>query len=160
MNPSFNDFFKEYDVIINACATISIGVVALIISFLYSHKSEKLSNDQIFYDLYTNFNSRYDKLNDILGRMEMQKDFDLVKLKADPIYYKTAIDFFNICAEEYYWHEKDRIEKNVWTAWEYGMNYWYINIPALRALWKEEIKDQRYKSYYLKEGNNLFKEVS
>jgi hypothetical protein len=36
------------------------------------------------------------------------------------------------------------------------MYYWYQNIPVLRELWTEEIAGNGYKSYYLKEGENLF----
>ena len=66
------------------------------------------------------------------------------------------IDFFNICAEEHYWNSKERIEKEVWEAWSYGMNEWYNKIEVLKLLWREETAGEKYKSYYLKEGDNLF----
>jgi len=36
------------------------------------------------------------------------------------------------------------------------MNDWYNKIDAFKLLWKEETAGEKYKSYYLKIGDNLF----
>lgn len=68
------------------------------------------------------------------------------------------IDFFNLCAEEYFWHIRGRIDKKIGNSWQSGMNYWYNHTnPIVRDLWKEECKYGKV-SYYIKNGDEFFKE--
>jgi hypothetical protein len=39
------------------------------------------------------------------------------------------------------------------------MNNWYNKTEVLKLLWKEEIAGEKYKSYYLEKGDNLFQEL-
>ena len=78
------------------------------------------------------------------------------ELKKDIRFHSARMDFFNICAEEHYWNGRERIKKEGWDAWCFGMNDWYGKLEVLRFLWKEEIAGEKYKSYYLKKEDNLF----
>lgn len=39
------------------------------------------------------------------------------------------------------------------------MMYYYNKYPVVRELWAKEIKDDGYKSYYLKVGKNFLKKT-
>lgn len=144
-------------------SSLIIGLFAMGITCYYSSHAKKISQDEIFYALYSKFNERYDKINGEIQKLYNQNlvtELKLLDLKNNEVQYRAVIDFFNICAEEYYWkNEKNRIDPKVWFAWEFGMNFWYLNIKAVRELWQEEIAGDRYKSYYLQEGDNLFKKI-
>ena len=142
-------------------ATIGLGYVAYKISEKYSKRTDKFNKDTIFHQLFRDFNSRYSRVNfalqELLDKCQ-DENYALHDLKKDGKLHDQIMDYFNICCEEYYWRKKGRIPNDVWNAWEIGMNNWYSNIPVLRELWKQEISGDGYKSYYLKEGDNLFKE--
>ena len=111
----------------------------------------------IFHLLFRDFNSRYSQVNFSLQKLlekSGDENYTLKDLNNDAELRDKIMDYFNICAEELYW--KERIPEDVWSAWEIGMNYWYKEIPILRELWKEEVSGDGYKSYYLKEGEQLF----
>lgn len=151
-----NNWFKTYEIIIQTFATLSIGIAAILVTWIYAKNSDRISKDQIFNTLYSTFNARYDQINNTLHEMELSDQLTLQALIEHPEFYKASIDFFNICAEEYYWKNKGRIDDDVWLAWHFGMNYWYKTIPALRELWNVETEGQKYKSYYLAKGDKLF----
>lgn len=131
-----------------------LGSFGLIITLVYNYQSRKLSNDKMNKELFTEFNLRYDKFNDSLNKIvsecetveELEKD---TKLKND------LIDYFNLCAEEYFWHKKGRIDPLIWKAWSAGMNDWY-KYPVIQAAWEKEIKEFDCRSYYIKDKNEFF----
>jgi hypothetical protein len=68
-------------------------------------------------ELFTEFNQRYDKLNDSLVSIEKEGlTFEDLNEKKNKIYRQDVIDFFNPCAEEFYWNQKGRIDPKVWKA--------------------------------------------
>jgi low affinity Fe/Cu permease len=159
---TINAFFQENELVINTGVAISLGFVAVYITWLFSKKSERLNNDALFHGLFRDFNTRYGLLNSYLKTLEQNsknKEYSLEDLKKDSELYDKIIDYLNICAEEYYWFQQGRLDGKVWLAWSYGMNSWYKNIPILRELWLEEIALDGYKSYYLKQNENLFNKV-
>ncbi len=139
-----NKWFNNHEAFSSVAATLFIGLVALIVTWIYAAKSKRISEDEIFYNLYSNFNERYDKINDDLQILQAKKEKikTVETLKSSP-YYKTVIDFFNICAEEYYWRGRGRIKDEVWDAWNFGMNYWYREILVIRLAWTSEIEKEK-----------------
>jgi hypothetical protein len=144
-------------------SSIILGVVAIGVTWFYSFGSSKREKDRMMKDLFSEFNSRYDKLNDSLATIEANyKDYnhfkelrvtnadDYKKLKQD------VIDFFNLCAEEYYWHQKKRIDQKIWRSWHAGMNYWYNNVPTIKKLWQLEVEAGGTTSYYLNGKERFF----
>lgn len=142
-------------------ATASIGVIGYQLTKTFSIKTEKLSRQSLFHQLFRDFNTRYGQVNSFLIQLEIHSqnlEYTLENLKADFELYDKINDYLNICAEEYYWYKEERLDDKVWTSWQIGMNIWYSKLPILRELWQEEIRGEGYKSYYLKQGENFFKE--
>ncbi|MBK8516192.1 MAG: hypothetical protein IPL55_07840 [Saprospiraceae bacterium] len=55
------------------------------------------------------------------------------------------IDYLNLCAEEYLWYKKGRIDTEVWSAWKAGMIYYFK-----QDAFKDDIEKQKVQkdSYY------------
>lgn len=64
--------------------------------------------------LFRELNITYDKLNN---------DLDAVAAghRTGTEANKTVVDYMNLCAEEYFWHKRGRIDGEIWKAWESGM---------------------------------------
>jgi hypothetical protein len=98
-------------------SSIILGLSALGVSWFYSHRTNKLEGDKMMKELFTEFNQRYDKLNDSLVSIEKEGlTFEDLNEKKNKIYRQDVIDFFNPCAEEFYWNQKGRIDPKVWKA--------------------------------------------
>lgn len=144
--------------LINAFATIIVGLIVAYVSYKYNINSSKMENDRLSKELFKEFNERYDKINHSLYKIS--KDCkNLNDLENSPKLENKLNDFFNLCAEEYFWYKKGRIDENVWTAWEDGMNDWFDNVQVIRDAWDVEIKKRGYKSYYIKNKNDFFKKA-
>lgn len=144
--------------LINAFATIIVGLIVAYVSYKYNINSSKMENDRLSKELFKEFNERYDKINHSLYKISKHCK-NLNDLENNPKLENKLNDFFNLCAEEYFWHKKGRIDKNVWTAWEDGMNDWFDNVQVIRDAWDVEIKKRGYKSYYIKNKNDFFKKA-
>ena len=107
-------------------------------------------------DLFKEFNERYDKLNHSLHKIEKNCK-KLSDLEDSPKLAYKLNDFFNLCAEEYFWYKKGRIDKDIWSAWSDGMNDWYNNVEVIQNAWEAEIKNRGYTSYYIKKKDDFFK---
>lgn len=135
-------------------ATIILGVFGLIITFVFSYFNFRLSKDRMNKELFTEFNSRYSKLNNSL--FKIVADCKTIEdIKKDVGLYNDLNDYFNLCAEEYYWHKRNRIDKLIWKAWLDGMNDWY-KYAVIQVAWEEEIRKFGCISYYIKDKNEFF----
>lgn len=153
------EFFKSVLDWINENFTVVISAVAVLITFWFNRHSRKLANDRLLKELFTEFNQRYDRLNnnlDTVSKMSFEEWEELSKEKKK-IYYAAIIDYFNICAEEFYWHSQGRINSNIWTSWEKGMNDIYNRSDLIKSLWEEECLNEGYKSYYIEKPDAFFK---
>lgn len=144
---------------INIVASIVLGLFGLYISHKYSSSSQKLQDDSLMKELFEKFNERYDSLNDqiqIVMDAELFNKINKENLssfrieKSNKTYKQVLIDYFNLCAEEYFWHKKGRIDPLVWKSWNAGMKYWYKS-KLLQDFWEEEKKNNGYESYYLED---------
>src|SRR5690606_32708871 len=118
----------------------------------YTH-SKKIEQDRMMKELFTEFNQRYDKINNKLDKISSLSTDKWKKIKTEKKerYTGVVIDFFNICAEEYHWHSEGRINGNIWASWNKGMNDIYNRSRVIQELWEEECKDGGYMSYYIDE---------
>ncbi len=141
-------------------ATIILGVIGIIVTGYYSRHTKKLAHEQLLKQLFTEFNGRYDKLNNYMSLIEKQyptiellseaKDADILKQK--------VIDYFSLCAEEFFWYyHKKRIDTVIWKSWQSGMNYWYNHVPAIKYLWELEVQTIGKSSYYITNNIEFFK---
>lgn len=149
-------------------SSIIISFSALVISWFYAARNSKREGDKMMKELFTEFNLRYDKLNDSLVLIEASyPEYEVFeKLKDDETTKKefeklkqAVIDYFNLCAEEFYWYyHKGRIDALVWKSWEKGMNYWFNEVPTVKKLWILEVKANGKESYYITDKKEFFVE--
>lgn len=149
---------------LNLWGSIILGIFGIIITFVYSHKSKSLNDDILFKELFGKFNERYDSLNDKLQRVIDDSEKSELTIKhlnektiqgSNKTYKQVLIDYFNLCAEEYFWNRKGRIDPIVWKSWNTGMKYWYKS-KLLQNFWIEEKKNNGYESYYLEDSEKDF----
>lgn len=128
---------------IAVCTTIFIGYL----NYQYSH-------DRLFKDLFKEFNERYDKFNDQYDDLRDQySEGDLIEAVSRE-HTRTIIDYLNLCAEEFFWFEKGRIDENAWKSWEAGMKTW-AELPVLRTVFTHEVAT--WKSSYYKNFVEFYK---
>jgi hypothetical protein len=152
---------KEILEIVKTFTPITLGAIGIIITLLYSSANKKLSHQKMEKDLFKEFNERYDSLNDSLSLLSDIKTIEELKSTESLIdkksMYNILIDYFNLCAEQFYWKNKDRISPEIWKSWHSGMNYYYSNFPIVKELWRCEIANEGYISYYLNRDEDFFK---
>lgn len=139
--------------------TMAISLVAILISYWFQYHRKKLANDRMLKELFKEFNERYDKLNNDLNkvsRMSIEEWSSLYKEEMTTL-YSVVIDYFNICAEEYYWYKRKKISPKIWKSWSRGMNDIYNRSEVIRLLWEMECENGDYESYYINKPNAFFK---
>jgi len=106
--------------------TISVATAILgFFGFLYSHHNQQLT---LHRDLFREFNGRYAAMNESLRAIrETSEMMELTVAEQDDL-----IDYFNLCAEEFMYHEAGCIDERVWRAWRNGMRAFAEN-PRIRA---------------------------
>jgi len=120
-------------------AESSAAVIAISLSFVYFAHTQKLEEIRLFKDLFTEFNGRYDKLNGPLARILHGRNED--DLATDEV--NTLYDYFNLCAEEFFYYKHGYIHAEVWNAWSNGMQVFFAN-PRIKQLWREEARTESY----------------
>ncbi len=124
---------------------IPIAIFATGISISFSFRQYKIEDDKIFKELFQMFNEKYDtKFNDSLNKIE-KKYFEKNDYELTEIEVALIIDYLNLCAEEYLWYSKSRIDENVWLSWKKGMEY-YIKIEPIKKV--VETQKEQKDSYY------------
>jgi len=134
---AFYSFDKKFEVFYAILATgISISI---------GYRHYKIENYKLFKELFTEFNEKYDtKFNNELSKIHNQ-------YMVNPNYQLTendnqlVIDYINLCAEEYLWYTKGRIDESVWKNWENGMKF-YLNIEPIKKCFINE--ESQKDSYY------------
>jgi hypothetical protein len=146
--------------IIGGVATFASAGVIYFLTKRYSEHTKKIEQDKLFKDLFTEFNVRYDKINskiDDISKISM-KEWHSLKLKKREKLIHTIYDYFNLCAEEYYWKKENRIPEKVWKSWSKGMNVIYNRSEVIQMIWNEECKENEgVTSYYIENKNEFFK---
>lgn len=113
------------------------------LSFFYFFQKQKLAETHLMKELITDFNCRYDGLNEQLNAIREQGNKNPAPaLTSDEC--TTLYDCFNLCAEEYLFKELGYVEPLVWQAWYQGMKI-YSDDPRILELWDRE---ERTGSYY------------
>ena len=125
-----------------------IGGLVLYFGILYNVLIYKIEADKFSKELFNEFNKRFDEINEDLNKIIQSNSF---KTKGG-LSNEKIIDYLNLCAEEYYWYRKGRIDNLVWESWKKGMIYYLKD-----ATFKEVVEDQRKEkdSYY-----GLYKELN
>lgn len=158
---------EEFLNIVKSFGAIILAVVASWLAYRHNKLTRELSNDNLQKQLFTEFNGRYDKLNDLLEFVKNFEEDDVNRFlqsaenemfgefsKLD-IKFKIN-DYLNLCSEEYYWYSKKRVDERIWSSWKKGMNDIYNSSSIIQDQWQEEIKNEGWKSFYLDKPTRLF----
>jgi hypothetical protein len=124
---------------------IPIAIIATGISITFGLRQYNIENDKMFKELFSSFNHKYDeKFNNTLNLIDNEsvknKNFQL----SDEMIF-ILNDYLNLCAEEYLWYKKGRIDESVWKSWENGMKY-YFKIAIINDFVKNQTNQKD--SYY------------
>lgn len=138
------------------CEIISKYFTSIILSLAAIYlgwQQNKLNGDNTEKELFRDFNIRYSNINNKLNEL---KSAEMKVITEDPLLYDAAMEFFNLCAEEYYWKKKNRISEEIWKSWHRGMNSWLQQAPVLCELWESEMIFSGPESYYIKDKYEFF----
>lgn len=158
-NILFYENWEFYTSITGILVTAGLGVVVWNSTKKFNKNQHEIANHQLQKELFSEFNKRYDIFNGYLQKITLYKsleDLRVNKPKKHLFLRNKLNDYFNLCAEEYYWYKKGRIDENLWKSWEVGMNSWYNNHPIIREAWEEEYNSFGYQSFYLSKKDEQF----
>ncbi len=119
--------------------SLLITLVGGLVSFFYFIQKQKIEELQLFKQLFTEFNSRYDKLNESLNKIVAEGPLKPLT----PEEGNTLNDYFNLCAEEFLFYQRGFIYEEVWKAWHNGMKY-YTASTRIGDKWEVEKKTNSY----------------
>lgn len=123
---------------------ILTGAGAAILGFCYFVQQQKLAETELFKDLFSSFNSRYDEMNGDLADI-LEKGG-----KASPEDRKKVVDYFNLCAEEYLFFKEGYIHPKAWMAWCRGMLS-YLRKHPFKDIWNQEVQTESFYGLTLEE---------
>jgi len=160
---------QEIAEVVKGFSPLIISTVALFITWRYNLKNRELANDKMMKEIFLESNNRYDRLNDFINLIlsikteeevmnfyDSNSDTEINGITKSLLLYKIN-DYFNLCAEEYYWKKKGRIDDTIWYSWEVGMNRIYNESKIIQSMWMVECKNEGFKSYYIDKPNAFFK---
>jgi len=111
--------------------------IATALAFCYFAQKQKLDELTLFKNLFTESNSRYEKMNDRL------EDIRTGNQVIDSDQRRILVGYFNLCAEEYLFYQEGFIHRAAWRSWCLGMNYYLAN-ERIRKIWDEEVGRDSY----------------
>jgi hypothetical protein len=118
-----------------------VGLIGTVIvgtlGFCYFVQRQKLAETELFYNLFTGFNKRYNDLNGALAEISDQQ------VSLTSAQRQTVVDYFNLCAEEYLFFKQGYIHKDAWRSWCRGMS-WYLRRHPFKDIWAEEVKTESF----------------
>ena len=121
-----------------------LTILGGVLSSIYFVQKQKLEETRLFKELFTEFNKRYDKMNDNLNRIcQSNPEDELTSREINDLY-----DYFNLCGEEYLFYKQGYILSEVWEPWLNGMRIFYQD-KRIRELWEEELKTNSYYGFKL-----------
>lgn len=119
----------------NASLVGSIIVVAL--GFCYFAQQQKLAEILLFKELFTEFNRRYDNLDERLRQIATSG------APPNESACQTIIEYYNLCGEEYLFFAEGYIHREAWRSWCAGM-LWYFEREPFRSMWERESATNSY----------------
>lgn len=119
-----------------------VTILSLVVSSSFLIQRQKLQETELFNDLFQEFNSRYDEMNECLLEIKNSDGEDESDQLKDEKESKL-VDYFNLCAEEYLFYKRGYVPPEVWRAWREGMRF-YMEDQHIRDLWKQEKETDSY----------------
>lgn len=142
-----------------------ISVLIAIFSAIFLLQKHNWDKKKIYHELFSDFNRRYDTLNENMNRIKEGKLINMINIvlesdlsKPDEVqFYTTSViyDYLNLCGEEYFWAGQKMLHPEIWDNWKKGIEY-FINCPIVIKVIKMEIerynsnnrKDKKVDNYY------------
>ena len=137
-----------------AAKGLALPFIGLLLSFVYFVQKQKLEETKLLKELITEFNHRYDELNEPMNRILAGTYSEGPQQNAEekPSRQKTELevlnDYFNLCAEEYLFYDLGYIHQEVWQSWWNGMKIFAGN-QHIRETWAEELHNRSYYGFPL-----------
>lgn len=116
-----------------------VAVLGGVASFAYFIYRQHLDETRLFKELFSEFNDRYDGLNDDLNLIL----FRLLEDELSPAEKEMLFSYFNLCAEEYFFYEAGYIDRRVWESWYRGMGVFFKH-PRIQELWEQDCTADSY----------------
>jgi hypothetical protein len=107
--------------------------------FLHQHYLERA---RFFCDLFNRFNERYNEMN---NRLDLIVNGSGIVTREER---GLIVDYFNLCAEEYVFHQRGYIPDDIWFSWRNGMK-WYAAKERVLKVWREEKETESYYGFDL-----------
>ena len=151
----------EIDVLIPAIIN-SVAILVLIIfsiaQYLQMNKQLeqqneqlRLQNEQTRLNFFAEYTKRYQEIMWQLPSDIFNDDFDLKKLanEEQEKIKKNILIYFDLCSEEFYLHENEKIDHDVWKEWEEGIKF-NMRKPAFNEIWKEKCLNSSFYTEFKK----------
>jgi hypothetical protein len=124
----------------------AVGGVAGFVYFLYR---QHLDEAKLFKELFTEFNTKYDALNDGLNAILFGPSGDSLTSHEREHLFK-----YFICGEEYFFYKAGFIDSHVWESWYRGMGVFFKH-PRIQALWEQDCKRIRIMAFDRRRRSDL-----
>lgn len=123
---------------------VSITILGAGISISIGLRQYRIENDKMFKELFVFYNDKYDtnfnnRLNLIVKEYENNAEYQLPEVEKPLI-----IDYLNMCAEQYLWFTKGRIDSVVWKSWERGIRFYLEKKPIKEFMMTESSQKDSY----------------
>jgi hypothetical protein len=133
-----------------------IAVIALSTTLFLGYLNYQHTQDRLFKDLFKEFNERYNALSDQFQHLENDYPPEVKLSEVDKKDLKLIINYLNLCAEEYFWFDRGRLDYGAWESWKSGMSTW-AKLPVVRVVFEDEVAT--WKTAYYSDFNTFFKEL-
>jgi hypothetical protein len=108
-----------------------------LVSFVFFVQKQKLEELKMFKELFTEFNRRYDAMNEPLNKIAYANPSEELTVQKTSVLF----DYFNLCGEEYLFYKRGYIDPVAWKAWHNGMKFFYKS-PRINALWGQRARNE------------------
>jgi hypothetical protein len=113
------------------------SIIVAALGFCYFAQQQKLAEMSLFKELFTEFNRRYDNLDERLRQIATSGK------QPDEAACQAIIEYYNLCGEEYLFFSEGYIHHEAWRSWCAGM-LWYFKREPFRTMWEEENATNSY----------------
>jgi len=122
---------------------VAVPVAGGLAGAYYFLQKQQLEELRLFEELFAEFNRRYAQLNSPLQHLVAGSE---PLSKGDRALLE---DYFNLCAEEYFYYRRGIIDPTVWRAWCRGMLQ-YLHDERIADFWRHEETPDSYYGLTLK----------
>lgn len=133
-----------------------LAFIALSTTLFLGYLNYQHTQDRLFKDLFKEFNERYNTFSDHYQSLEVKYSIDAKLTDIDDEDIKKVISYLNLCAEEYFWFDKGRIDIGAWDSWKSGMETW-ARLPVVKVVFEDEVAN--WTTAYYKGFNTFFRSL-